>query len=93
MAAAFRASQITIAPGAERAYREADWRDALVVVEHGELELECTSGGTRRFAGGAVLFLSGLPLRLLRNAGPEKAVLTAIRRARVRDDRLSEVTE
>ena len=93
MAAGFLASRITITPGAQRAYREAEWADALVLVECGELELECASGGTRRFAPGAVLFLAGLPLRLLRNCGRESVVLTAIRRNAIREDRLPEVIE
>ena len=73
---------IVVAPGRSRAYDEAEWRDALVVVEHGEIELECTAGGGRRFACGEVLCLAGLPLRTLHNRGSEPAVLVAVSRSR-----------
>jgi len=41
---AFEVKVIALAPGRERTYDEADWRDALVVVEGGEIELECVGG-------------------------------------------------
>jgi quercetin dioxygenase-like cupin family protein len=69
-----------VAPGGERAYHEPDWRDALVVVERGAIELECLSGGWWRFERGDVLWLSGLPLRALRNRGSEPALLVAVSR-------------
>jgi predicted dithiol-disulfide oxidoreductase (DUF899 family) len=73
---------IAVAPGCRRVYDEAEWRDALVVVEHGEIELECLSGRRRRFARGDLLWLSGLPLRALHNSGREPALLAAISRQR-----------
>jgi predicted dithiol-disulfide oxidoreductase (DUF899 family) len=73
---------IAVAPGGRRAYDEAEWRDALVVVEHGEIELECLSGRRRRFARGDLLWLTGLPLRALHNSGTEPALLAAISRQR-----------
>jgi hypothetical protein len=51
-------------------------------VEQGEVELECRSGGSVRFMQGDVLWLTGLPLRALRNPGPDAAVLVAISRVR-----------
>jgi hypothetical protein len=76
-------SRVTaVAPGDERAYREAEWRDALVLVVRGEIELEARSGRRERFARGAVLSLAGLRLRALRNRGPEPAELVAVRRRR-----------
>ena len=69
-----------VAPGRARAYDEADWRDALVVVECGEIELEGRDGGCERFASGALLWLAGLPLRALNNRGGEPTVLVAVRR-------------
>ena len=72
---------ITIAPGRARLYDAAEWRDALVVLEHGELHLECRAGRYRAFDRGAVLWLTGLPLRALHNRGSEPAVLIAVWRA------------
>jgi hypothetical protein len=73
---------VAIAPGHERAYDEAEWRGALVVVERGDIELECLAGGRLQCAAGAVLWLVGLPLRALHNAGPETALLAAVSRRR-----------
>jgi hypothetical protein len=73
-----------IEPGAGRAYAEADWRDALVIVDEGEIELEGTSGGRVRFERGAIIWLAGLPLRALHNPGFEPASLVAVSRARLR---------
>ena len=69
-------------PGRARDYDEDVWRDALVVVVRGEIELEARSGGRERFARGAVLSLAGLPLRALHNPGVEPAELFAVRRRR-----------
>ena len=71
---------VTVAPGAVHAYVAAEWRGALVVVEEGEVELECHSGVRHRCARGDVLWLSGLPLRALHNRGPGAAVLSAVSR-------------
>ena len=77
----FRARVVTVAPGEERTYDAAEWRDSIVAVERGELELECTSGGRRRFERGSVLWLCGLPLRALRSTGRESVLLVAVCRA------------
>ena len=73
---------VRVPPGRARDYDEADWRDALVVVVRGEIELEARAGGRERFARGAVLSLAGLPLRALHNQGAEPAELLAVRRRR-----------
>jgi hypothetical protein len=78
----FTRAETAVAPGATRAYVEADWRDALVVVEEGEVELECLGGSRRTFCRGDVLCLAGLPLRALHNRGDVPAVLVAVARAR-----------
>ena len=78
--AAFLRREVVLAPGAVRPYVEEEWRGALVVVERGDLELECTRGGRRSFACGAVLWLAGLPLAALRTAGPGPTVLVAVSR-------------
>jgi hypothetical protein len=72
--------ELAVPVGAARAYDPALWRDALVVVERGEIELECRGGSSRRFKRGDVLWLAGLPVRALRNRGPERTVLVAVSR-------------
>jgi hypothetical protein len=69
-----------IAPGAVRTYNEAEWRDALVVIERGEIELVSVRGRRLRLESGAVLWLSGLPLKALHNPGSEPALLLAVGR-------------
>jgi hypothetical protein len=81
MPAAFVVRVVEVAPGAERSYDETEWRDALVVVDRGEIELDCRGGSRPRFADGAVLWLGGLPVRALRNPGPVPAVLVAVSRS------------
>jgi hypothetical protein len=79
---AFELRTFVVAPGGERPYDGADWHDALVVVERGEIELAWSDRRRRRFARGAVLWLSDVPLRALRNRGREPAVLVAVSRRR-----------
>jgi hypothetical protein len=79
---AFARHEVTVEPGGERPYDPAEWADALVVVERGEIELECRAGHLARFRRGDILWLTGLPLRVLRNDGPEPAVLVAVSRRR-----------
>ncbi len=78
--AGFRFASVELAPGGTRPYEAGEWADALVVVARGEVELECRDGGRRRFGQGEALWLSGLPLRALRNPGGEPAVLVAVSR-------------
>lgn len=74
----FRVRTLTLPPGAAVDRAPAGWADALVVVERGELEVECGGGTRARFGAGAVLSFAGLPLRRLRNAGDEPLVLSAL---------------
>jgi hypothetical protein len=76
----FALRQVLVVPGSEYAYDESEWDDALVVVERGTIELECRDGTRRSFIRGDVLFLSGLPLRVLRNRGLEPVVLISVAR-------------
>jgi hypothetical protein len=69
-------------PGGSHACHDREWSDALVVVESGEVELECAGGSRPRFAAGATLALAGVSVRSLRNRGDAPAVLVAIARAR-----------
>ena len=80
--AAFEAREIAVSPGHESAYDEAEWKDALVVLERGEIELECVGGARQRLQRGAVVWLTGLPLSALHNHGSEVAVLVAVSRRR-----------
>jgi hypothetical protein len=77
---AFELRVVAVAPGRDRAYREAEWRDAIVIVERGQIELESSRGGRRCFGRGDVLWLIGLPLRALHNPGRAPALLVAISR-------------
>lgn len=79
-APAFRLRSLVMEAGAARIYNAAEWRDALVVVTRGEIELECADGEACRFGRGSVLCLEGLPLRALRSRGTEAAVLFAVSR-------------
>jgi quercetin dioxygenase-like cupin family protein len=79
----FRARTVTIGPGRSRPYDEAEWRDALVVVECGAVVVECRAGGRRTFESGDVLWLTGMGVRALHNDGAETAVLVAVSRQRV----------
>jgi hypothetical protein len=69
---------VAVAPGDDRAYDEAEWRDALVLVRSGEIELRGVSGASSSFGRGALLYLQGVPLRALHNPGAEPAVLVAV---------------
>jgi hypothetical protein len=77
---AFVRCEVVLAPGAERAYVAAEWRDALVVVEEGSLQLVGLSGTRRRLECGAILWLAGLPLRALRNPGSVNTRIVGISR-------------
>lgn len=76
----FAVRAVEVEAGGERAYEEAEWEDAIVVVARGEIELECAGGVCCRFERGSVLWLVGLPLRALRCRGSEPALLVAVSR-------------
>jgi hypothetical protein len=78
----FAVRDIALAPGATRPYREREWRDALVMVRAGQIELEDAAGAIARFGAGDILCLAGAPLRALHNRGPQPALLLAISRRR-----------
>jgi len=94
MGPAFDLRQIALAPGAERACEEGEWADALVVVEHGTVEVTCLNGCRGTFVSGDILCLGWLSPRTLRNRGSDAAVLVAVARRRrsrpmERDDRMT----
>jgi len=75
----FRKRVIELTPNDELRIDAAAWRDVIVFLEIGEVELECSAGERRRFATGAVLCLVP-PVRVLRNCGDDSARLIAISR-------------
>jgi quercetin dioxygenase-like cupin family protein len=76
----FEVRAVEVEPGGHRVYHAAEWRDALVVVSCGEIELECRSGARHRFKRGDLLWLTALPLRAFHNRGGEPALLVAVSR-------------
>jgi quercetin dioxygenase-like cupin family protein len=80
VATRFDVREVVLAGGSELSYEAAEWGDALVVVERGEIELECVLGRRGRFRVGDVLCLAGLSLRTLRNPGDEPVLLVAVSR-------------
>ena len=67
-------------PGSEHAYRPAEWRGALVVVELGAITLITVHRQHRPLTCGAVLWLSGLSLRAIANPHREAALLSVLSR-------------
>jgi quercetin dioxygenase-like cupin family protein len=76
----FERRTVVIAPGRTRPYEESEWRDAIVVVHRGQVELRAGGAGRRCFGAGDILWLDGLPIRGLHNPGREPAVLVAVSR-------------
>src|SRR3954467_3784951 len=76
----FQRRVVGIDAGCSRPYDAAEWRDALVVVSAGVVELEGRSGRRWRFSGGAILWLTDLPVVALHNPGGEVSVITAVLR-------------
>jgi quercetin dioxygenase-like cupin family protein len=70
---------IELAPDQELSSGLAEWRDAIVFLTEGEIELVCVEGERRRFPRGAMLCVTP-KVRLLRNSGVEPARLIVISR-------------
>lgn len=69
---------------------EIDWRDCLVVVRRGTIELIGRSGREYCFEEGAVLYLADVPVQSIRNLSDRSAVLVAVSRSaalRIQDGR------
>lgn len=75
---------VTIPAGSARAYDEHEWRDAIVVVEQGEIELEALDGERHRFGRGALIWLDGVAVRSIRSGPAEPVVLVAVARRAAR---------
>ena len=80
--AAFESRAVAVPPGERPVHGDEEWRDSLVVVEHGEIEFVCAGDARRRFREGDVLWLTGLGLRAIHNPGPRPAFLAVVRRRR-----------
>ena len=78
----FRQRILTLAPLETIEYRRLDWADTFVVVERGNLEIECDSGTRAWFGAGAMLAFADLNLKYLRNTGCDQLVLRALSRIR-----------
>jgi hypothetical protein len=76
----FEIRAVTIGAGCERGYDETEWRDAVVYVWRGEIELESLTGVRCRFERGDVLWLAGLPLRALHGCR-DPVLLVAVSRS------------
>jgi hypothetical protein len=59
---------------------------ALVIVEQGELEIECRAGNRRRFGAGSMLCVDGVPVARIGNAGERLLVLVAVSRLPAGDE-------
>jgi hypothetical protein len=78
LAPGFRRRVLVLKSGDRRAYRPAEWQNAIVMVESGVIHLECRGQAPRRFGPGDLLWFDGLQLNSIRNHGPGAAVLIAV---------------
>lgn len=76
----FARRTVVLEPGESRPSHDAEWSGALILLVQGDVDLECAAGGRRRFHAGAVLWLSGIDIRVLHNVGVEPVVLVAVTR-------------
>ena len=77
----FQRRVVVVGPGEVRRYDAAEWRDAIVTVNGGAIDVEPERGAPVRFVSGDVVALDGLALRALANGGADPAVLVAVRRS------------
>jgi hypothetical protein len=71
---------VALEPGGTLLYDEEEWRDALITVESGEIELRMKCGRSAFFRRGDLLWFHGLPLASLHNRCDEPTVLVAATR-------------
>jgi hypothetical protein len=81
MPPAFERWRFAFGPGAEHACVPDEWSDALVTVEQGTVQIECSAGTRCTFGPGDLLGLAWLQAQVLRNVGTDEVVLRAVRRA------------
>ena len=76
----FVRTTLILAPGRALAYDPEEWRDAIVFVTAGQIELECEEGMVACFGRGSIVCLAELPLRAVRSTGATPARLVSISR-------------
>ena len=81
LAEGFSKCVLRVAPGDELDLELGGLRDAIVVVEEGEVELECTTGARLLFGRGSMITIAQLSVAHARNIGPGRLVLVAVSRA------------
>ena len=81
LSARFVRRVVTIPARTAYAYDREEWRDAIVVLEAGEIELHTWCGNRRKLGPGSVFWLDGISLRTLSNRGECPAVLIAVSRS------------
>ena len=86
---AFERWVVVLAPDYTLIYDNAEWQGAIVVVEQGQIELECLDGSRYSFERGDVLWLERLPLRALHNRGWAPAMLIAVSRRAAKADTMT----
>jgi hypothetical protein len=79
--AGFSRRVFQVAPGLELCLEPGGLPDAIVVVEQGELELECRAGTRRRFPPGSMITIARLSVAHIRSVGSGPLVLVAVSRA------------
>lgn len=81
----FRLRTLILEPRDAIDYQPTDWATALVIVERGQLQIECRTGAQARFQEGAILAFAGLEIRRLRNPSSTPLVLSALSPIRAAD--------
>ena len=81
LAVGFERWRMVVPPGTDRPTSADQWAEALVIVEHGTIEVVCRDGARQTFPKGSLLCLSWLTVECLRNSGPGDAVIAAVRRS------------
>ncbi|MGI8869858.1 MAG: hypothetical protein ACR2F6_13675 [Mycobacteriales bacterium] len=71
---------VELDPGEVLVVDAASWRDAIVFVTAGEIDVECASGAGRRFADGDILCFAQISVRAVRNRGRGQAHILVVRR-------------
>jgi hypothetical protein len=79
--AGFSRRVLRVVPGLELDLDAPGVPDAIVLVEEGEIELECREGTRRRFGRGSMIPISRLPVAHARSVGPGPLVLVTVSRA------------
>ncbi len=77
---AFEVRFLLVPHGRGPASFEVDQRDALIVIERGEVDLVGAHGTACRFVRGDIVCLRAVPLRQLRATGADPALVAVVRR-------------